>query len=1711
MTAPADLELLVATGSQSFTETVSENLRTTEIVGEVTVASSASTAVTQAQKDSIDGVVVDDRLQEPITTISRLTTIDDTAVVLLTQGTINDEGIETALDDGAIDLFPRTTAKSQYDLVAERIQNEREKEDTDKKSVGSRTKNDQQEYRELFENVSESLLIYDPETSEIVDVNEQFCELSNYGRDELVGEDIDFVFALGDEDDKQAAREMIGQVREDGPKRFEWRNKPKSGETFPVEVHLAQIQVEGRECILASVRDITEQRRYEEKLQESERRFRLIAEHIDEIIYLSSADFSELHYINSAYEEIYGESVEDPVENPQSFGETVHPDDRERYDQDIKQLVEDIDSGDTNEVYEGQYRLQRDNEPRWVSVARYPVENNRGRVDRIVGRVQDVTERQRIERRLRAILERIDEAVYLTRAEELTNPSLGPHDFYAGYDDVWGQPLEAIFEEYEDGFFGTLHPEERAGFRSFIADIDQDIDSGTPSDRYTRAYQIERADGEVRWIRSDFYPTEWESGPLRMLIVSRDITERKRREREYKQIFNSVQDAITVHDPETGEMVNVNDTFCELVGYDRTAILEMGTTGVSVNSEGYTQEYATEVIEEVMNEGQKGPYEWMVETKDGEHRVTEVVATRGSIGGEDRIISTNRDITERKRREHEYEQIFNGVRDGIAIHDTETGELVQVNETFCDILGYDQETILELGTPGVSVEKEGYTEERAEEIFAEVMRDGEKGPYEWIVETKAGDRRVMEVKATTAAIGGEERIITINRDITKRKRRKREYEQIFNMAGDGIVIHDPESGDIVDANKQVADLLGYDRQAFFEQPISEFQATAESVSGQQAREKIRDSAKSGSQEFEWPLETADGETVWVRARHETGTIDGERRVVALLQDITERRRREQEYEQIFNSVKDAILVIEPETLEILDANEAYLDLVGYDDLETVQELGVSGMMIAQEGSTIEQGRAVHQRVAETGDSELVEWRAETSESNTLWLEVEVAPATINGEQVNIAIHRDVTERRQLERRFRTIGTRVDEVIYYSNIDLNEVLYINDSYTDIWGRPVEEIYEDPRAFIEAIHPDDVDEFREKRQSMIADVKSGDPADSYDFSYRIERPDGELRWIESTGYPIVGNEAEPNRYVAMVEDVTEQHRREQTLETFHEATRKLTSADSHGAACQQAVQAAQDILGFPLVAAYLYNDKRGTLEPAAVTDRLETLDFELQSFAPGESIPWQVYVEGDSRASPDQTTIIYGPGISPPDIIVPLGSHGVMFVGAPDEAFDSEDIELAQILAATLEAALNHLAGKQTLAEREEELKRQQERAAQLKQLNTIIRDIEQATVERSSRSGIESAVCDRLLDVESHDLVWIGKSAISGDEISIQTSAGEKNTYIDALSTELSSETAGHPVLAAHRNSEAQIVENIATEVSPCKWRTLALRHGIQSVITLPIQYETTVHGVLTVASEEPDAFDEATREVLVELGRSIGYAITVTEREEALESQGTTELEFNTTDDGLFMIRGSAQTESAIQLERTVRRSGGSFSTFYRVVGVDPSEVVELATAAPSVEHAQVISSDDEEPRGLIDVTSPTWFGSVFTEHGAVVREATAESGSGKIIVETPRGTDVRSLVEGFQMRYPDSDLAAQRQRERTIKSLFELQDFLQERVTDRQWEVLETAYSAGYFAWPREMSGEEVAELIGVTQPTFNKHLRLAEQAAFQLLLERQSPDTEN
>jgi predicted DNA binding protein len=74
-------------------------------------------------------------------------------------------------------------------------------------------------------------------------------------------------------------------------------------------------------------------------------------------------------------------------------------------------------------------------------------------------------------------------------------------------------------------------------------------------------------------------------------------------------------------------------------------------------------------------------------------------------------------------------------------------------------------------------------------------------------------------------------------------------------------------------------------------------------------------------------------------------------------------------------------------------------------------------------------------------------------------------------------------------------------------------------------------------------------------------------------------------------------------------------------------------------------------------------------------------------------------------------------------------------------------------------------------------------------------------------------------------------------------------------------------------------------------------------------------------------------------------------------------------------------------------------------------------------------------------------------------------------------------------------EVVAKREVERSVQSTETFKRELEDKLTNRQRDVLETAFVSGYFDWPRGSTAEEVAESLGISAPTFHEHLRAGEQ----------------
>ena len=145
-----------------------------------------------------------------------------------------------------------------------------------------------------------------------------------------------------------------------------------------------------------------------------------------------------------------------------------------------------------------------------------------------------------------------------------------------------------------------------------------------------------------------------------------------------------------------------------------------------------------------------------------------------------------------------------------------------------------------------------------------------------------------------------------------------------------------------------------------------------------------------------------------------------------------------------------------------------------------------------------------------------------------------------------------------EEKFRLVTETIEDVFWLSTPEIDRILYISPAYAQLWGRSVDELYESPESWTEAIHPEDKDRilgtFEEFAQGR------------FDHEYRIVRPDGSVRWIRDRGYPTRNENGNVLFMVGVARDITKRKRAEEALQQARdqledrvkERTRELSTA-------------------------------------------------------------------------------------------------------------------------------------------------------------------------------------------------------------------------------------------------------------------------------------------------------------------------------------------------------------------------------------------------------------------------------------------------------------------------------------------------------------------------------------------------------------------------
>lgn len=482
--------------------------------------------------------------------------------------------------------------------------------------------------------------------------------LMGYDRIELVGSSLEHLFA--DEDEADAFRRRCrSALRADPPARIYCPILTGDGETRPTEHVLTSLPASSSGepgSVLLLMREVTEQEARTRQIEERLSYFREGVEHIDEVFWLTPPDKSEMLYISPAYESLWGRSRRSLYEDPTSWLEGIHPDDR----QEVREKLPLQQEGEFDE----DYRVVRtDGEVRWVRDRAYPIMDEAGDVVRIVGVVTDITQRKRAqeERRetrnlLESVVEGTTDAVFVKDREgryRLVNDAAARMVGVEVSDQMEGKTDDALFAP------ATVEQIRRDDCR--VMETGETV-------RFEE--ELEHRDGDERVFETVKAPYRNASGEIVGVIgVSRNVTERRRAQEEaerarkkYETVFDVTPLALSVATLEEGRFLEINEGFERLYGYERDIVLGEAVDELDLWVDPRER---SRMILQLKEAGAVSGVEVQLRTKSGEIIEALFSGRRLTIDGRDCVVTAVHDITDRIAAEEELERL--------ALHDPLTG------------------------------------------------------------------------------------------------------------------------------------------------------------------------------------------------------------------------------------------------------------------------------------------------------------------------------------------------------------------------------------------------------------------------------------------------------------------------------------------------------------------------------------------------------------------------------------------------------------------------------------------------------------------------------------------------------------------------------------------------------------------------------------------------------------------------------------------------------------------------------------------------------------------------------------------------------------------------------------------------------------------------------------------------------------------------------
>lgn len=310
----------------------------------------------------------------------------------LAEGTCSFEWLHSRLDGST---FSTEVSLNRLDLGGEVLVQAIIRDVTERKRAEEEARISSLHLSYLTKYANDLIILLD-EDYRFIEINERVVDAYGYSRDELIGM---HATELRAENTKALFNDQRRSDPTTGRAVYETIHRRKNGTTFPVEISMREIDIEGKKFYQAIIRDITVQKLAEKALRDSERKYRELVENANSIILHWTPD-GRVIFMNEFGQRFFGYSNEE-LRGRNVLG-TIVPE-MDGSNRDLTLLMEEIGKGPAAYELNVNENMRRNGERVWVAWTNKAVLDAGGRVTEILSIGSDITERKRAEDELRAV------------------------------------------------------------------------------------------------------------------------------------------------------------------------------------------------------------------------------------------------------------------------------------------------------------------------------------------------------------------------------------------------------------------------------------------------------------------------------------------------------------------------------------------------------------------------------------------------------------------------------------------------------------------------------------------------------------------------------------------------------------------------------------------------------------------------------------------------------------------------------------------------------------------------------------------------------------------------------------------------------------------------------------------------------------------------------------------------------------------------------------------------------------------------------------------------------------------------------------------------------------------------------------------------------------------------------------------------------------